>query len=235
MSGRHTTVNGFQGVELQRGFTLIELLTVIAIIAILAAMTVGLAGLAARKAKIARTRAQLHRLITAIESYRQDFNQYPPDNAYRGQNISPVLNPLYYELTGTISTGKGQRYEPSDGGDPLTVETIQRAFNRKGFLNSAEAPKQPKNYLGTLRSTDYATIRVRGVPQPITLLTAPVPWPRQAIQEAPLRKYVTDSSLLTVNPWHYVSTNPMHNPQSYDLWVELILGKERRLIANWEE
>jgi hypothetical protein len=37
-----------------------------------------------------------------------------------------------------------------------------------------------------------------------------------------------------LNPWRYVSTNPTNNPNSFDLWAEIIVKGERRIIGNWK-
>lgn len=41
----------------------------------------------------------------------------------------------------------------------------------------------------------------------------------------------------TANPWRYNSVNPANNPQSYDLWLDLAIGKTNRLtrISNWNK
>ena len=62
----------------ERGFTLIELLIVVAIIAILAAIAVPNFLEAQMRSKVARVKADMRSMVTAIEAYRVDTNKYPP-------------------------------------------------------------------------------------------------------------------------------------------------------------
>src|SRR3954466_1699 len=86
----------------QQAFTLIELLTVIAIIALLAGLVLGTAGLATRKSRAARMQGEHGRLVTAIDTYKTDLGNYPPDNAdttlERYERAG--RNSLFYELSG---------------------------------------------------------------------------------------------------------------------------------------
>jgi len=65
--------------EIQKGFTLIELLIVVAIIAILAAIAVPNFLEAQVRAKITRVRSDHRSLGVALEAYRVDGNEYPPN------------------------------------------------------------------------------------------------------------------------------------------------------------
>jgi hypothetical protein len=38
-----------------------------------------------------------------------------------------------------------------------------------------------------------------------------------------------------VNPFSYNSVNPTHNPNSYDLWVDLVIGGKTNRISNWSK
>ena len=219
-------------------FTLIELLTVISIIGVLAAVGAGLAGVASRKAKESTIRAQRDQLAAAIESYRADFNQYPPDHASSGVNLHPALNPLYYELTGTIASDQGAYYRSVEREQRLTSAQLQPILGVQGFVNSTESPQRPKPFLTGLKANQHQEIPVTGANGELTveLLVIPYPWPRNQAASAPLAGRVSASAPSDkkfANPWRYVSTKPTNNVAAYDLWAEAFIGKRRTIIGNW--
>ena len=68
--------------RLKSAFTLIELLIVVAIIGILAAIAVPNFLSAMSRAKVARVKADIRSLQTAMGAYYVDNNAYPPDHSY---------------------------------------------------------------------------------------------------------------------------------------------------------
>jgi len=244
-------------------FTLVELLTVISIIAVLAAIGVGMSGAANRKMKEAALQTERDKLVTALESYRADFNQYPPDNLKdrpSDASYTPAINPLVYELLGTFSFNQGSAYRLVDGERLIASTEVQAAFGPSGapgsagFLNAVAGVRgtggpKPKTYLRNVTERQRRTVALPGAPA-VELLVAPVDWPLRLSTSAPLYGKVAgtaSASVLALNPWRYVSTKPTNNPASYDLWVEAVIGKtltnltptlrtnidRRVIIGNW--
>lgn len=83
--------------ERRGGFTLIELLVVVAIIAILAAIAIPNFLEAQTRAKVSRAKADMRTILTGLEAYRVDSNNYPPCYVFpsRGE-LSPLTTPIAY-------------------------------------------------------------------------------------------------------------------------------------------
>ena len=191
------------------GFTLIEILVVMAIIAVLASLVVYMAGQSSDKARRTRVETMKAQITAAIESYHSRHGFYPPDNP-----ADPAVNQLYYELTGTVF--ENGTYKDIEGriADPTP-------FNAGGFVHSTQPPDKPQNFLQTT-----ARIETKEVAPNARVLVVPFDWPANRTDQ-PI------PSKPGVNPWHYVSTKPVHNPNSYDLWAELVIGDKVILISNW--
>lgn len=125
----------------RRGFTLIELLIVVAIIAILAAIAVPNFLEAQTRAKIARVRADVRSVATALESYRVDTNKYPPaaeypypalvPNGWHGQYSARVPSWLSTPISYMTSL-------PNDVFYPDQFSGSQKHWNRYIYFNYVE-------------------------------------------------------------------------------------------------
>ena len=192
------------------GFTLIELLVVIAVIGILAAMILTLGGPMAEAKARKTARVYLHQLSTAIESYKGKKGFYPPDDPYNNASSLYYTNSLYYELTGT----------------DLDKATALEAFGVGGILNSRAIAGEAIDFIALSNDRTVQTIRL-GSGRQVQVLGVPLKSPLGGAFEV-------------FAPWEYrlsTSTNgpPLHNPNTYDLWVRLQVGNKVITVGNWKE
>ncbi|HTH49640.1 MAG TPA: prepilin-type N-terminal cleavage/methylation domain-containing protein [Candidatus Limnocylindria bacterium] len=230
-------------------FTLIELLVVISIIALLAGLVVGLAPVVGVRIREAKVKTELADLTTAIETYKARFGVYPPDNYDPTNRITnPVLNGLYYELTGVLVVNDGPNphfVSPDDSSVTLSSADTYKYFGRDGFVNSA-TPDQRRRLLrhkfqegqhaeifASTSAGSYTKLEVlavgfssdatgkkgSGFQWPLNIPTANHPVP-------------TNRGL---NPWRYVSSNPTNNPGTFDLWAEVIVKGQKKIYGNWKQ
>lgn len=198
-------------------FTLVELLVVIAIIGLLAGLIVYLLPGVTEKRVRSRAKAELNAYVMAINAYKTKLGFYPPDNPN-----GPGTNSLFYELTGTerVVSPSGPEYESiirelTLVGQRISTNTIGSFFSSAGFLNSGD---ERQNFLPTLKSNSNYKAIAPGSPF-VQLLVFPSRGPGGR----------------DPNPWHYDSSNPTHNPDSFDLWVEVELGNKTIVIGNWTD
>jgi prepilin-type N-terminal cleavage/methylation domain-containing protein len=202
-----------------RAFTIIELLMVIAIMAVVAGLIVGLAAVTGDNKKIRRSEAELANLVMLIEEYKTKVGVYPPDNP--NGNL-PERNVLLYELAGAVRK-PGPLYTTSFG--DITQTDLQNTFGVGGIVNARDEgnvdPDANRSYpsLKSLKSDQSAEV----FPGTRSLVV-----PIDGLNGRP-------------NPWNYRLGNPTnaHNPQSFDLWVEIKLGTtngvpKTKIIGNWK-
>ncbi len=87
----------------KQAFTLIELLIVVAIIGILAAIAVPNFLNAQVRANVARSKADLRSMGTALESYFLDHNDYPRDQTDDNRFYKYLVFPCLFPLTTPVS------------------------------------------------------------------------------------------------------------------------------------
>ncbi len=214
-----------------QAFTLVELLVVMAVIGILAAMVMPILGAITRNKIRAVARAELAQLETAIGAYQAKLGFYPPDNPG-----NPAVNQLYYELLGTTMTNlsTGPAYVTLDGSAQMLAGSVSSTFgnaNVSGFMNctrgatSDEVPAAV-NFLKGLKPNQVGQYlsKNKGLAK---VLIGPAAWPNDP-------NYPTSNNP-GLNPWRYNSSNPAHNPNSYDLWIDLVIGGKTNRISNWNK
>ena len=202
-------------------FTLIEVLVVIAIIGVLAALTLGVLVPMKVKQQISVTQAELAQMQAAMERYKSTTGVYPPDNPG-----DPVINQLYYELTGTTYDPVNKVFKTLDGSTSINAADLSATFGVTGFVNCAMKDGDPpaRSYLSDLRPNQIGTFTVNGAT--VKLLVGSVGWPAN-ISPPPV------SAQPEINPWRYVSSKPTNNIGSYDLWMDLAIRGKTYRISNW--
>jgi prepilin-type N-terminal cleavage/methylation domain-containing protein len=191
-------------------YTLMELLVVIAIIAILAGLILTIIPIVVEKRARLRAQTQLRLLTLAINDYKTDLNEYPPDNT-----LTPTRPPLFYELTGvSFDKARGEYRSSVEGQGAMSAAALP--FSNKGFRNCAPDGGLGKDFLHGLRADQYAEDK-SGAYTGYRFLSLPV------------RGTGGD-----FNPWNYVSTDPTNNPNSYDLWIQIVPGKKAIRIDNFK-
>ncbi|MFZ9853960.1 MAG: type II secretion system protein [Limisphaerales bacterium] len=254
---RFLKISGTRGRVVLRAFSLIELLVVISIIAVLAGLVVGVAPVASKRMREARIRAELAALVTAIESYKARYGVYPPDNYNPAtRTTNPVLNPLFYELTGVLvdNNPSNPSLLTADDGLSIKPETFLQYFGREGVLNSTpripvadpvqqnrlDREQKRKLVRREFKPGQFAEIfRSRNDPGYVDLEVLAVGFATDASGKKgsgfpwPLQQAAPVPSNPGLNPWRYVSTNPTNNPGRFDLWAEIREKNRTNIVGNW--
>ena len=200
-------------------FTLIELLVVIAVIGVLAAFTLTALKSVKRTQYLQTARGELEQIQAALDNYKARYGFYPPANT---NNF--LLSPLFYELSGTTIVGTD--YVTLDGSSRIPVGSVFAAYGIGGIINctkgSGEDAVLAKNFLPDLKP-NRIFYPITNNTVPTTVLITSVRGPDVTYQ--PLG--VSD-----VNPFRYLYPG-VNNPNSYDLWIKLVISGKTYLVCNW--
>ena len=207
----------------KRAMTLLELLVVFAIMVIVAGLVVGLAGVASEKGKISRAQAERDKLVMLIETYRAKVGMYPPEN--RQTPFRPEANSLFYELAGAVRyPGTPTIYSNVFG--TVTDLELNAAFGVDGMINAitpTEDVMDVKRVLKQVKPDQLAQVfgNTRSFVVPIDGLSGkPNPW-----------KYKVGTNSVYTTPTY----KGMHNPETFDLWVEIVVRNKTNVIGNWKD
>lgn len=205
-------------------FTLIELLVVIAIMGVLAAMIFPVGGAIKRKAIKTKAQTELAQVEAAIEQYKTKLGFYPPDN---WPNL--VSNQLYFELLGMILADG--MFRTLDGSGQINAAGVSAAFAGKvsGFINSSRGGAGDDGPVAVSFLRGLKPTQVAEIASGFKLLVCSVRWPEDhAVQPLPV--------LPGINPWRYDSSSTnRHNRDTYDLWVDIIVGGKTNRVSNWNK
>jgi len=178
------------------------------------------------RAAIPRVYAEIYgqrqSITRAIESYKQTLNFYPPDHVLQQKPlvVDAFTNTLLYELVGSLHDSTNHFFEPA-GFAPISAQTVRKYFHTDHFANTVEQRGEIRHFLDA--SNIIATMAVNQKPD-VALLAYFPSW--EGIEPELLGE-------IELGSWHYNQSAPIHNPGSYDLWIEIHTPLTNIVIGNW--
>lgn len=210
-----------------RAFTLIELLVVIAIIAILASLVFPVTWAVNRLKIQSRSKTEMAQIETWIDRYKTKLGHYPPDNPG-----NYFLNQLFYELSGTTNDNTGN-YVTLDGSATVAPSILTTVFGPGvgGIVNSAKGGGGDEGLTAFKFATQLKPAQITVLSNGPTILVG-VPWKHGPgiFNFDPLPTTIAPEG---TNPWRYNSSTPFKNRDSYDLWIDVMIGSKCYRICNW--
>lgn len=169
------------------------------------------------------TRRELEVLTRAIAEYKTRLGTYPPDHLVSDHPVvvDSVTNPLLYELSGTVYDSTNDAFWPLGHFPGISRKLVKKFFNESTFKNSAAKAELITQFI---HSTDIpGTLGVSEKPDVGVLAFFPN-W--QGIDPELIGEF-------SLAPWRYNCSAPVHNPQSYDLWIEVPVSGIKIVVGNW--
>jgi hypothetical protein len=178
----------------------------------------------------------LNLVASAIQNYKTKKGYYPPDD-----DPQYLPNQLYYELSGTTSTD-ATVYTTLDGAGVLDLRQVNpiyygTRFKTQGILNSTKGQggdegRAAQKFIQDLKPGQVAEMNEK---PPVKILVASVGWDGPTPLLQPFPTGPAKPGQLKLNPIRYVSTGPTNNPNSFDLWVDIVIAGKTNRICNWSE
>jgi len=127
-------------------------------------------------------------------------------------------------------------------GNVMAPKLIKEHFGVDGFVNGSKTesalkkfyeprPESVRHIREGHEDEDNGQAHKSHHCDELHILCVPSPWPLSRDDE-PVR--LDGKAAKGVNPWRYVSSQPVNNVQQYDLWAEYVVGDEVWVISNWK-
>jgi hypothetical protein len=166
---------------------------------------------------LAAMRGQRQALADAIAAYRLHLGFYPP--AGKGGSASGLVNPLFYELSGTRRDETRQRVFDPTQKEPIQVAEMEKIFGMERFSNSLPFPNWPTNFLAD-KQLSKKSLFPGGETFGVGLNESGAV-PDDAVDD------------FKISPWRYTTAPAVHNPGQFDLWIELDVRGRHYVVGNW--